>query len=164
MLSTMSNIKIKIKAADYTVVDSDYDLLHKGCINVDPERTIKYLYSHDKKQVIGNVTKWYEQEDGLYCEVELADPNKVPLVKKALYEMENGLVDRNSIGFSYRELEYNRSEGYFDITSIELFEVSMVSIPSNPRTPFIEIIKEESGEENESPVDNFINAIIGLTF
>lgn len=163
----MSKIKIKVKAADYTVVDSDYDLLHKGCVRVDPERTVKYLYSHDKKEVLGNVIKWWDEDDGLYCEVELADPAEVPLVKRALYEMENGLVDKNSIGFKYIYYKYNEM-GFFDVTDIELFEVSMVSIPSNPKTPYlgkIEDSKEEHNSESDlsEAIEGLMNVITSLT-
>ena len=159
MQTTMSNKLIRVKAADYTTVDADYDLLHKGCVRPNG-RTIKFLYGHNRDIVLGNVEKLFETDEGLYADIRLADENKSPMLKQAIYEMENGLIDKMSIGFSYEELKYNdnNDKGYFDITGISLYEISMVAIPSNPNTAFLGYVKEE----DSSSIDDLLQALDGL--
>lgn len=162
MPTTMSKKYIKIKGADYTTVDADYDLLHKGSAKTHG-RTIKFLYGHDKKEVLGNVVKMWDEDDGLYAIIELADPAKSPKLKQALYELESGLVDKMSIGFRYDDLDYNEEGGYFDVKEFSLYEFSMTPIPSNNETFFLGFVdyKDDDGVEDSS-VDNLVQALDSL--
>lgn len=137
--------KIYVKAADYVSVDADYDLIEKGAIATNG-RTIKFLRSHDKGVVLGVVTRLDERTDGLYAEIELADEEQVPQVKQAMYEMQNGLLEKMSIGFKYTDLEYDENQECFVVKGLDLYEVSMVAIPSNNNTGYIKEISEDSSD------------------
>ena len=148
--------RIRVKAADYTSVDADYDLLHKGCIKTNG-RTIKFLYGHNRNLVLGNVIDLKEEDDGLYATIELADESKIPILPQALYELEAKLVDKMSIGFSYNEYVYNKELGHFDVTDISLYEVSMTPIPCNNETAYLGMV-----EDNESNTDSLLQALNNL--
>lgn len=149
---------IKVKGADYTTVDADRDLIHKGAVKVNG-RAIKFLYNHDSSKVLGNVVELSDEADGLYAIIKLADPDKSPLVKQALYEMEEGLIDKMSIGFSYKDYSYNEAEGYFDIKELQLYEISMTAIPSNNETAFLGEVEYEENATLSQEVSDFVMTV-----
>ena len=153
--------KILVKAADYTSIDADMDLLHKGCVQ-KTNRTVKFLRGHDRNEVLGIVTKLLDLDDGLYAEVELASAEHIPLIKRAEYELTNGLVEKMSIGFWYTDIKYNEAIDAYDVKGIDLYEVSMVAIPANNNTGFIKEIKDTNDFDDATVIGSMRDLITNL--
>lgn len=127
------------------------------------------LLQHDMDKPIGTVTEASIDEKGLFIKAKITEDTDGVFSK-----LKNGVLRTFSIGYSvkdYETIENVDSEGNYSYTNIikmlELFEISLVSVPANPfalvksfdscfkAEEEIEI-KEEEKEENveEIPVEN----------
>lgn len=57
-------------------------------------------WGHDRRRVIGRVTGWRSEPDGLVVQMRLADPSAVPDAKMAASLLADGAIDNWSVGFS----------------------------------------------------------------
>ncbi len=127
------------------------------------------LLQHDMDKPIGTVTEASIDEKGLFIKAKITEDTDGVFSK-----LKNGVLRTFSIGYSvkdYETIENVDSEGNYSYTNIikmlELFEISLVSVPANPfalvksfdscfkAEEEIET-KEEEKEENveETPVEN----------
>lgn len=127
------------------------------------------LLQHDMDKPIGTVTEASIDEKGLFIKAKITEDTDGVFSK-----LKNGVLRTFSIGYSvkdYETIENVDSEGNYSYTNIikmlELFEISLVSVPANPfalvksfdscfkAEEEIET-KEEEKEENieEIPVEN----------
>ena len=127
------------------------------------------LLQHDMDKPIGTVTEASIDEKGLFIKAKITEDTDGVFSK-----LKNGVLRTFSIGYSvkdYETIENVDSEGNYSYTNIikmlELFEISLVSVPANPfalvksfdscfkAEEEIET-KEEVKEENveETPVEN----------
>lgn len=127
------------------------------------------LLQHDMDKPIGTVTEASIDEKGLFIKAKITEDTDGVFSK-----LKNGVLRTFSIGYSvkdYETIENVDSEGNYSYTNIikmlELFEISLVSVPANPfalvksfdscfkAEEEIET-KEEEKEENveEMPVEN----------
>lgn len=102
------------------------------------------LWQHDQKMPIAKTTKAFVDDNGLVIEVHMEKPDaKQPdWLHHAYQSIKSGVVRTFSIGgFFEREFVMGRAV----IKQIELMEVSVVSIPSNPDSIFEAASKAVNG-------------------
>lgn len=139
---------IEVKFASFGNVDSDGDLLVKGCFaksinDRGPEsstnRKIAFLWQHDMRDPIGKIMKIEEREDGAYATVQLSDFDAVPNAKRAYYQLQEGTLNQFSFGFNYiwDKVEYDEEKDVFIIMEVKLYEISVVTMGANEETEYI---------------------------
>lgn len=139
---------IEVKFASFGNVDSDGDLLVKGCFaksinDRGPEsstnRKIAFLWQHDMRDPIGKILKIEEREDGAYATVQLSDFDAVPNAKRAYYQLQEGTLNQFSFGFNYiwDKMEYDEEKDAFVIMEVKLYEISVVTMGANEETEYI---------------------------
>lgn len=139
---------IEVKFASFGNVDSDGDLLVKGCFaksinDRGPEsstnRKIAFLWQHDMRDPIGKIMKIEEREDGAYATVQLSDFDAVPNAKRAYYQLQEGTLNQFSFGFNYiwDKMDYDEEKDAFIIMEVKLYEISVVTMGANEETEYI---------------------------
>lgn len=96
---------------------------------------------HDHKQPIGKMVDYSITESGLEITVEVH--KTIEYIYKAVKE---GILKTFSIGFWLKDFEYNDTTDSFILKDIELFEISIVSVPCNQDSVF-SLAKSMSGDE-----------------
>ncbi len=97
-----------------------------------PER-IKMLWQHDARAPIGTWERLRESAAGLEVKGRLV--LEVQQAREALALLKAGAVDALSIGFSVPGggADFDRERGLRRIKAIELWEISVVTFPANPK-------------------------------
>lgn len=145
---------IEIKFASYGNIDSDGDMLIRGCFAKSisergPEsatnRKIAFLWQHDMKDPIGKILSIEEREDGAYATVRLSNFEAVPNAKRAWYQLLEGDINQFSFGFGYvwDKIEYDENIDAFIVREVKLFEISVVTLGANEMTACIGEIADE---------------------
>jgi len=96
------------------------------------------LWMHDMKEPIGIYTLMREDDIGLYVEGRLLI-NEDPLAKRAHAHMKAGSLSGLSIGYVLNDYEYDPDKGAFVLKEIDLWEVSLVTFPSNEEARIAEV-------------------------
>lgn len=126
------------------------------------------LFQHDHDEPIGKMINYEIRDEGLWVEIEIYN------VDDRVYRLvEEGVLRAFSVGFRIKDYKYDEAMELFVITDLELFEISVVSIPCNQDSLFslqksmsmddFKALKEEAKsaaqtnegmEEKESPEFN----------
>lgn len=88
------------------------------------------LWQHRMDEPIGVYTEMKEDDVGLYVRGRLLIDDD-PLAKRAHAHMKAGSLTGLSIGYILKDWEYDREKGVFLLKEIDLWEVSLVTFPSN---------------------------------
>ncbi|MCU1787512.1 HK97 family phage prohead protease [Pectobacterium polaris] len=88
------------------------------------------LWQHRVDEPIGIYTEMKEDEVGLYVKGRLLIDDD-PLSKRAHAHMKAGSLTGLSIGYMLKDWEYDRTKEVFLLKEIDLWEVSLVTFPSN---------------------------------
>lgn len=143
---------IEAKFASFGNIDSDRDLLVKGCFaksindrgpDSATNRKIAFLWQHDIKDPIGKILKIEEREDGAYAIIRLSDFDAVPNAKRAYSQLMDEVLNQFSFGFEYvwDKMEYDEEKDAFIIFEVKLHEISIVTMGANEETEFIGEVK-----------------------
>ena len=101
---------ILVKFCSFGTVDSDGDMLMKGCISKSIQergpasatnRKIQFLWQHETKNPIGRILSIQEKDYGGYATVQLSDFDAVPDARRAWVQMHEGVLNQFSIGYRY---------------------------------------------------------------
>lgn len=105
------------------------------------------LFNHDYNRPVGKTTSLKVTDSGLEIEAEIsgADP-KI----KALIEM--GVLKTFSVGFGIKDADYMRESGGLHIKDVELYEVSVVSVPCNQDAVF-DVVKSYTAAEYKKHIN-----------
>lgn len=165
---------ISVKFCSFGTIDSDGDMLMKGCISKSiqergPEsstnRKILPLWQHETKNPIGKILSIEEKDDGGYATIQLSDFDAVPDAKRAWVQLHEGVLNQFSIGYRYvwDKCDYDPNLDCIVVKEIILHEISVVSFGANEHTgylgdqksideieKFVKAIKEISPEEYEN--------------
>lgn len=144
---------IEVKFASFGNVDSDGDLLVKGCFaksiqergpGAATNRKIVFVWQHDIKDPIGKILSIDEREDGAYASVQLSNFDAVPNAKRAYYQLQDGDINQFSFGFEYiwDKLDYDEALDAFIVKEVKLYEISPVTLGANEMTEFIGIAED----------------------
>lgn len=109
--------------------------------------TIKMLWQHDARAPIGVWEQVRETAAGLEVKGRLV--LEVQKAREALALLKAGAVDALSIGFSVQRggAEFDRERGLRRIKAVDLWEISVVTFPANPKA-LVARIKAATGDEN----------------
>lgn len=98
---------------------------------------VPFLWQHDKRQPIGNVTEAQVTDDGINVVIQLVKPDEVESeeLKKRLQEawdsIKTGLVRGLSIGFRGLEVADIQGTWGYKFIKWDWYELSAVTIPAN---------------------------------
>jgi phage head maturation protease len=70
----------------------------------------------------------------MYIEAEVVLNDSIQMHKSIIHGLRHGLIKGFSIGFGDVQYHYDREKDANIITSLELYEISLVDIPDNPLT------------------------------
>lgn len=88
------------------------------------------LWQHQISEPVGVYTEMQEDDTGLYVKGRLLIEDD-PLSKRAHAHLKAGSLSGLSIGYILKDWEYDRNKGAFLLKEIDLWEVSLVTFPSN---------------------------------
>lgn len=114
------------------------------------------LWQHDMREPVGIFTECYEDEKGLFVRAMM--PMDDTLVKgRVMPQMKVGSVKSMSIGYTVKVYEYDKDNDIYYLKELDLWEVSLVTIPANPQAMITDMksLKEASNiRELESYLKN----------
>lgn len=106
------------------------------------------LFQHNWDKVIGKCIKAEivseGDQQGLYIEAEISGAKDVEEVKTKIAE---GILKTFSIGYNELDAEYDEGSGVNVVKELELLEISVVTIPCNPKAKFTAEVEQEKTEE-----------------
>ena len=106
------------------------------------------LFQHNWDKVIGKciVAKVVDEGDtqGLYIEAEISAAADVSDVRTKINE---GTLKTFSIGYNEVDAEFDEGSGCNVVKELELLEISVVTIPCNPKAKFTAEVQEEKKED-----------------
>lgn len=147
-------------ASVFNCVDSHNDLVVKGAFaKAISSGNIKFLWQHDATQPIGIVNRVREDDHGLYAEVTINSQTQQG--REAIALVKQGAINGLSIGFNIINADYN-TKGQREITSLDLWEISLVTFPSNHQAQ-LSHVKYASGEPPDGFNVAFDRAIVTLS-
>ncbi len=120
----------------FGVKDSHDDVVMSGAFAAslrewsDRKALPALLWQHRMDEPIGVYNEMKEDDVGLYVKGRLLIDDD-PLAKRAHAHMKAGSLTGLSIGYVLKDWEYDRSKEAFLLKEIDLWEVSLVTFPSN---------------------------------
>lgn len=118
--------------------DHDGDIIQKGAFTKSIQEraaSIFFLNQHNWEKPLSKFATLIEDEKGLFFETNpLPDTSYANDVIK-LYEA--GVLNEHSIGFVTIKSDYSKEESVRYIKEVKLYEGSVVTMASNPNTPFL---------------------------
>ncbi|MBL0317736.1 MAG: HK97 family phage prohead protease [Alphaproteobacteria bacterium] len=151
-------------ASVFGIVDAHQDIIEVGAFketladnNHSPR--VKLLWQHLPEEPIGVLTTLREDGHGLYVEGKLL--LSLQRAKEAYALLNAGSIDGLSIGFSINEAFINPQTGIRHITSLWLWEVSLVTFPANPEAA-ISSFKRQLTLQESAHIQDLTTMIEGL--
>jgi HK97 family phage prohead protease len=130
-------------------LDRDNEIVHEKAFDGTIERYLKenpiLLWQHDLERPIGRVEAATVDRHGLHVRADVPRPSeKEPDWNHLAYnKIKAGIVKTFSIGGFFKKQIIDKKKF---ITGVDLFEISVVSVPSNPDSIFQAAVKSLSGE------------------
>lgn len=167
---------IRVKFASYGNIDSDGDVLIKGCFAKSiaergPEsatnRKIAFLWQHDRTDPIGRILSIEEKDEGAYATIKLSNFDAVPNARRAWQQLIDGDINQFSFGAYYvwDKCEYEEEREAFIVKELDAREISVVTLGANEKTQFegvvttlkqlgkyMDVCKEVAPEKHEEAV------------
>lgn len=140
------------------VMDRDFEFILRSAYDKTLEGYLSHnpivLWQHNHDWPLGQVLTGYTDDTGLAVEGYVRKPvsGEEPWKVSAYHDIKAGIVRTFSVGGWFTR-EY--VEGEIFVTEIDLFEISVVSVPSNPISLFDASVKSFKGAEFMRP-DNIV--------
>ncbi|MEO0343023.1 MAG: HK97 family phage prohead protease [Pseudomonadota bacterium] len=144
--------KIGGYASVFSIKDDVGDVVVKGAFaeSLASGRPVRLLADHDVEKRVGTITNIFEDAKGLYIEGQIL--MKTQRGRDTYEEVKAGMLDSFSIG--YVVVESSDGDDARFLEKIELFEVSLVNMPANPKT-VVEYVKSTGCTDwIQSPVES----------
>ena len=123
-------IHIEGLASTFGTIDRVGDIIAKGAFSETlTKRMPKFLFQHDMDEVLGVIDQASEVEEGLFIKARM--PKELPIAQKVLPLLQMGALSDFSIGFNVLDSD-TTPDGNRTIKEIDLWEISIVTIPANP--------------------------------
>ena len=111
-----------------------------------------FCWSHDRATVIGKITDKGVDDYGMWVEVDILPTTAG---KDAAVLLKAGAVTQFSIGYRVNKCHFEHRDGYdYEIRildEIEVYEVSPVLVPANPKAKIISAKAEGGEKQNNQP-------------
>lgn len=135
--------------AVFNNVDDNNDIIRAGAFTKSIAKfTPPIVWQHNIKEAIGKPVILKEDNKGLYVEAKLT--KGVPEADKALLLLKDKVIDSFSFGYIVTDFEYE--DGIRIIKELDLFEISLVTLPCNKQAKVIDVKQKEATPEN-APID-----------
>ena len=108
------------------------------------------LWQHQMNEPIGVYTEMKEDEHGLYVKGRLLIDDD-PLAKRAYAHAKAGSLGGLSIGYILKDWEYDSAKGVYLLKEIDLWEVSLVTMPANDEARISDVKSMLQKGETPSP-------------
>lgn len=129
--------------ASTTTKDRDGEIIPTGSIKyADYLKNPILLYQHKHDEPIGRIEEIEQKENGLWIKAYVSST-----AEKAITLIKEGILKTFSIGFQVLDYEFNELMDAWILKENDLYEVSIVSIPSNKDAIF-STVKEFGKEHN----------------
>ncbi|MEM4166597.1 MAG: HK97 family phage prohead protease [Candidatus Bilamarchaeaceae archaeon] len=163
-IQTKGNTLVISGIANSAVVDRVGDFIEPSAWNVENYRKNPViLFNHNQDAIIGRALKIEITENGLEIEAEIGNPDVAELTqlqKDIRSLISQGVLRAFSVGFipitSEKDGEINR------ITSAELYEISIVSVPCNADSVVTEVKLKQLIETKEKAMEEQLQKISEL--
>ena len=119
-------------ASVFGVVDSQRDVVYAGAFKASLKarsKPVQLLWQHQWEKPIGVIEEIFEDARGLYVRGRLL--MEVAQAREAYALLKAGVVRGLSIGYSVKRAKRNVDTGVRALLDIELWEVSLVTLPAN---------------------------------
>lgn len=119
-------------ASVFDVLDSQRDIMRRGAFAVTLKARkypVQLLWQHQWEAPIGVISQIFEDQHGLYVEGRLL--MGVAKAQEAYALLKAGVIRGLSIGFTVQKSRRNPDNGARELLAVELFEVSLVTLPAN---------------------------------
>lgn len=143
-------------ASVFDIVDDNADVVIRGAFakSLLSQIKVKLLYQHDYNQVIGIITELYEDSKGLYIKGQI---NLSTQCGREVYSLvKQGAIDSMSIGYVTQQSSY-RADGVRVLEEVTLYEISIVSFPSNPEATISQVKSVSNITPHEALLDFYKN-------
>ena len=140
----------------FGVEDSYSDVVVKGAFQkslalwAEKGRLPSMLWQHKMSEPIGIYTEMKEDDYGLYVKGRLLIDGD-DLAKRAHAHAKAGSLGGLSIGFILKDWEYDSQKGVYLLKEIDLWEVSLVTMPANDEARISEVKSMLEKGETPSP-------------
>lgn len=149
-------LHIKAYGLAFGNIDRVGDIIEPGACDKwlagDEADMMALCWQHDRATVIGKITDKGVDDYGLWFE---ADILPTTAGKDAAILLKSGAVTRFSIGYRINQYRYEKRAGYeYDIrilSEIEVYEVSPVTVPANPKAKIVSAKNDEDNNNNPKP-------------
>jgi len=131
-------------ASTFGNMDRDGDIIVKGAFTktlTDADIKVKLLNQHNIQQPIGAIDQLTEVDEGLFFKGRLPLANSIVKDMHPLLQM--GVLGDVSIGFQVVDADIT-PDGNRLIKEIKLFEISIVTIPANPKARITSVKADEN--------------------
>lgn len=150
-------------ASVYNVIDSHKDIVVKSAfkksLTMRPAEKVKMLRDHDQSEPIGRWLSLVEDDRGLKATGQLIlDTTKGAETYKL---MKAGLLDSLSIGYRTIKKRLDRAKGARILEELDLWEISIVTFPSNTDT-IIQSVKSEASTQFRALIEAINSARVSL--
>lgn len=130
-------------ASLFGIVDTQRDEVMPGAFRetlLKRDVPVKLLWQHRMDMPIGVITSLFEDARGLYIEGQLL--LEVAQAREAYALMKAGAVSGLSIGYSPRRYTRDPDSGVRKLHSIDLVEISLVTLPANTAAQ-VTVVKQD---------------------
>jgi len=116
-------------ASTFGNVDEGGDVVLRGAFSSSLARRVpRLLWQHDMHEPIGKVLGLTEDDRGLHGEFKISRTTRG---HDAYQLLRDGAIDSMSIGYIPEDQEFDEKSGVRQLKSVDLLEISLVSIPMN---------------------------------
>lgn len=150
-----SELYIEGYACVFDSLDSYRSIFNKGCFAKtlqENEGRIAFCYQHEIDEPIGKIEEIYEDDYGLFVRARISDSEED--IKTKIRE---GILKELSVGFETMISNYDMATDILTKKEVKLWEVSIVTIASNPLSVIIEL---RSIEEKKDYIAKCFDRII----
>jgi HK97 family phage prohead protease len=123
----------RYKEGDEEIIDRDGEIILPSAYDLDNfKKNPIMLYMHDRYTPVGKITSIGVTSDGLYVKGEVHRD----LNEKVYKGVEEGILQTFSVGFRGKQGAYAPDIDVYYYTGLELYEVSIVTVPANQDSVF----------------------------
>jgi HK97 family phage prohead protease len=139
-------------ASTFNNVDLGDDIVMPGAFRDSLSRkSFKILWQHDMKMPLGVPIEAFEDNKGLFIKAKLPKEDSF-VSERVIPQLKVGSIDSMSIGFVVEDFEFDKNVR--KILKVNLFEVSLVTMPMNPEAAVTAFkAEDESNETKISPTE-----------
>ena len=133
-------------ASVFNIVDDQKDMIIPGAF--DGAKDVKFLWQHDAKEPIGNITSLRSDAKGLHLEAKLL--LDIQRAAEAHTLLKAGAISGLSIGYSPKKSTLDRKTKVRVIEKVKLWEISLVTFPANVESQVADVKKLFDNDSKES--------------